>query len=108
MKIVGESEVAEGKSVKFRFERKGKYVDGFVARFQGELVAFENKCRHLPLSLDYGDNQFFSRDGKHLICQTHGAIYEPISGLCVRGPCDGESLKPIKIEIRNGAIWLAD
>lgn len=108
MKIADESEITEGASVKFRFTRHGKFVDGFVARFRGELIAFENKCRHLPLSLDYGDNQFFSRDGKHLICQTHGALYEPASGLCVRGPCEGERLKPLKIAVRNGAVWLAE
>ncbi len=108
MKIADERDIPERGSLKFRFERNGKYIDAFVARFKGALIAFENKCQHLPLSLDYGDNQFFSRDGKHLICQTHGALYEPTSGLCVRGPCEGESLIPLKIEIRNGAVWLAE
>jgi nitrite reductase/ring-hydroxylating ferredoxin subunit len=106
VKIADETEIAEGSSIKFRFVREGKYVDGFIARFKGELVAFENKCRHIPLSLDYGDNQFFARDGKHFLCQTHGALYDPLSGLCVRGPCEGESLKPIQFEIRDGAVWL--
>ena len=108
MKIADEAEIAEGTSIKFRFIRNGKYVDAFIVRFRGEILAFENKCQHLPLSLDYGDNQFFSRDGSHLLCQTHGALYEPKSGLCLHGPCEGESLKPVKIEIRNGAIWLIE
>ena len=108
MKIADEADLVEGSSVKFRFIRRGKYVDAFVVRFQGNLLAFENKCRHLPVSLDYGDNQFFSRDGKHLLCQTHGALYEPKSGLCVRGPCEGESLFPLKLNVRDGSIWLVE
>jgi nitrite reductase/ring-hydroxylating ferredoxin subunit len=105
-KIARVSELPEGESLKFEFTRNGKLVEGFVARYQNALVAYENRCRHLPLSLDYGDGQFFSRDGKHLVCQNHNALYEPLTGLCVRGPCEGESLKPLKIEIIQDEIWL--
>jgi nitrite reductase/ring-hydroxylating ferredoxin subunit len=107
VKIAEAKEIPERGTVKFRFIRNGKYVDAFVVRFGGGLVAFENKCQHLPLSLDYGDNEFFTRDGNHLICQNHGALFEPQTGLCVRGPCEGDSLDPIRIEIRDGAVWLA-
>lgn len=102
------NELTEGKTLKVQFTRGGKLVDAFVARFRGQLVAYENLCRHLPLTLDYDDDRFFSRDGKHFICQTHGAIYDPVTGLCVRGPCQGESLKPLKIEVRGGAVWLVE
>ena len=26
----------------------------------GKLFAYENTCRHIPISLDYGDNRFFT------------------------------------------------
>jgi nitrite reductase/ring-hydroxylating ferredoxin subunit len=107
-KIASLSELTEGKTVKFQFLRKGKPTEGFVACFQGELVAYENRCRHLPLSLDYDDGRFFSRDGKSFVCQTHNAIYEPLTGLCTRGPCEGESLKPLQIEVIKDEIWLRD
>jgi nitrite reductase/ring-hydroxylating ferredoxin subunit len=107
-KIASLSELTEGKTVKFQFTCKGRPTEGFVARFQGKLVAYENRCRHLPLSLDYDDGRFFSRDGKTFVCQTHNALYEPLTGLCVRGPCEGESLKPLKIEITKDAVWLID
>lgn len=98
--------VPEGQAVKFQFVRNGKSVHGFLARYQGQLFAYENRCRHLPLSLDYGDGRFFSRDGTHFICQTHGALYDPVSGLCIRGPCQGEKLKPLPIEVEDGFVWL--
>jgi len=105
IKIARVDAVAEGQTVKFQFTRGGKPVEGFLARFQGELVAYENRCRHLPLSLDFHDGRFFSRDGKHFVCQNHNALYEPLTGLCVRGPCEEESLKRIKIEVIDGQVW---
>ena len=105
-KIAMAAEIGEGATAKFSFTRGGKSLDGFVARFQGRLVAYENKCRHLPLSLDYADNRFFNTAGDQFVCQTHNAIYEPLTGLCVRGPCVGASLFALEIEEAAGAVWL--
>ncbi|MEW6307018.1 MAG: Rieske 2Fe-2S domain-containing protein, partial [Verrucomicrobiota bacterium] len=98
-------ELGEGQTLKFEFKREGITHEGFVARFQGKIVAYENVCRHLPLTLDYDDNRFFASDGKHFVCQTHGAVYEPLSGLCVRGPCEGVNLKPLKVVVEDGVMW---
>jgi nitrite reductase/ring-hydroxylating ferredoxin subunit len=106
IRIANVSDLAEGQTIKFDFQGDGKNRHGFVARFEGNVVAYENVCRHIPISLDYGDNRFFSRDGTHLVCQNHGALYEPMSGLCVQGPCEGESLKALKIEVCKEEIWL--
>jgi nitrite reductase/ring-hydroxylating ferredoxin subunit len=107
IKIARADDVKEGRTVKFSFPRSdGKPIEGFLACFQGTLVAYENRCRHLPLSLDFHDGRFFSQDGQHFICQNHNAIYEPLTGLCVRGPCEGQSLKALKIEVTGGDIWL--
>jgi len=101
------NDLPEGATAKFSFRRDGIRVDGFVAHFEGRFVAYENRCRHLPVSLDYGDNQFFTGDRNFLVCQTHGAVYEPATGLCVQGPCAGASLHPLEIEVSDGEIRLA-
>ena len=106
-RIANGREVAEGTTIKFQFTRHGKPVEAFLARHHGRLVAYENVCRHLPLTLDYDDNRFFDRAGNHFVCQNHGALYDPASGLCVRGPCAGEKLRPVPIEVVNGVDWLA-
>jgi nitrite reductase/ring-hydroxylating ferredoxin subunit len=67
--------------------------EGFVVRFEGRLFVYENRCRHLPLPLDYGDSRFFTPDGRRLVCSSHGAEYEPATGQCVQGPCAGARLK---------------
>jgi nitrite reductase/ring-hydroxylating ferredoxin subunit len=105
IKIARAGDIAEGKTVKFTFQRGVRPTQGFVARFQGKLVAYENRCRHLPLSLDFHDGRFFSQDGQHFLCQNHNATYEPLTGLCVRGPCEGESLKALPIEVIEGDVW---
>jgi nitrite reductase/ring-hydroxylating ferredoxin subunit len=101
------SELSEGQSLKFEITREGKRVAGVLFCFKGQLLAYENRCQHLPLPLDYGDNRFFTKDGRHLRCQMHGAVYEPTTGVCVRGPCFGARLAALPIEIARGKVWLA-
>jgi nitrite reductase/ring-hydroxylating ferredoxin subunit len=96
------------RTAKFTFKREGLSRDGFVALFDGQVVAYENLCRHIPLTIDYGDNRFFTTDGRHFVCQTHGAVYEPLSGLCVRGPCEGAFLRKLEIEVSAGKIFLLE
>ena len=105
-RIAAVADLTEGATLKFQFKRQGRVVEGFLARFQDRFVAYENVCQHLPVSLDYDDNRFFTKDGDHFICQTHGALYEPATGRCVRGPCVGERLHPLPIEEADGSIWL--
>jgi nitrite reductase/ring-hydroxylating ferredoxin subunit len=105
-RIAAVAELTEGVTVKFQFERQGRRVEGFVARVRGRFVAYENVCQHLPLSLDHDDNRFFTTDGAHFICQTHGALYEPATGRCVRGPCVGARLRRLPVEVAEGGVWL--
>lgn len=105
VKIVGEGELKEGETFKFTFEREGRLREAFLFRHEGRIVAYENLCMHLPLTLDYGDNRFFTKDRRHLVCQTHHALYEPLTGLCVQGPCEGASLRPLKVLVSEGMIW---
>ena len=105
--LIGKSEeLAEGRTIKFSFKQDGISYDGFAARFQGQVVAYFNRCMHIPVNLDYGDNRFFRGDGKYFICQAHGATYEPLTGKCVEGPCSGGKLKKLVIEEQDQELWV--
>ena len=104
IRIAVAEKIEEGKTITFSFTHDDRSQEGFVGRFKGKLFAYENTCRHLPLSLDYGDNRFFDSKGETLICQTHGAVYEPDTGLCVRGPCAGASLLALEIVEEDGVV----
>lgn len=70
---------------------------GFLVCFHGELRAWRNHCPHAGSPLDWIPGQFFSPDKQHLLCHTHHAVFEPLSGACIAGPCPrGLYAVPIK------------
>lgn len=89
--------LAEGEARKFEFQRDGISFEGIVIRVSAGFFAYENRCRHLPLPLDHGSERFFTTDEQHLVCSSHGALYEPTTGKCVRGPCEGARLKRLDV-----------
>jgi nitrite reductase/ring-hydroxylating ferredoxin subunit len=100
-------ELAPGQSRKFTLVCAGQELEGFVVNFGGELHAYLNRCRHVPMSLDWVENQFFTEDGRYLQCATHGAWYRPDTGECIAGPPCGRSLHRIPLKTEGDRI-LAD
>jgi nitrite reductase/ring-hydroxylating ferredoxin subunit len=101
------AELAPGCSLKFILPIGGVDEECFVVNFGGAFHAYVNRCCHIPIALDWIDNQFFTADGGYLLCQTHNACYAPDSGQCLAGPpgTPGKSLVRVPIEIKAGAIY---
>jgi nitrite reductase/ring-hydroxylating ferredoxin subunit len=72
-------------------------VEAFVVAHDGDYFAYVNRCPHLGTPLDLWPNEFLSEDGRCLVCATHGAIYDPASGLCTAGPCVGDVLTALPL-----------
>jgi nitrite reductase/ring-hydroxylating ferredoxin subunit len=100
--------LAEGGGVRFDWAPAGGEGKGFAVRFDGEPRAFVNRCPHLGVELDWQPGEFFEQTGLYLVCSTHGAIFEPSTGLCVAGPCRGARLEAIAIEECQGRILIHD
>ena len=87
-------------------------VDGepgsLILHRDGEAVrAWLNVCPHAGRRLDWAPGKFLkSKDGL-LVCAVHGASFELQGGVCVAGPCRGDALRPVAIEVRDGAVYLA-
>jgi nitrite reductase/ring-hydroxylating ferredoxin subunit len=79
-------------------------VDGLLVNDQGHFHAYVNRCRHMPTPLDFVRDQFLSEDQSHLMCYTHGALYDFASGLCISGPCKGESLYRLPVRVDRGEV----
>jgi len=45
-----------------------------------------------------------TEDGGHLICSTHGTIFEKNTGICVEGPCPGAALDPLAVDMDGGSL----
>lgn len=76
-----------------------------VQKTGSEVGVFLNQCPHAGAPLNMFGDRFLDMSGKHLICRTHGALFNPLSGACVRGPCKGQSLRPIAHTVRDGSIY---
>ncbi len=101
-------EVAPGRSKKFLVQTGGQEVEGFLVNAGGAFHAYVNRCRHVPMGLDWVENQFFTEDGQYVQCATHGAYYVPETGECIAGPPCGKSLTRIPLRVEQGCIWADD
>ena len=82
-------------------------LDGLLVNDNGRFHAYINRCRHMPTPLDFIRDQFVSEDGRYLMCYTHGALYERATGVCVSGPCQGESLYRLPVAVDQGEILVS-
>jgi len=73
----------------------------------GQIRAYKNECRHLPMKLDDREpRDFWDPSRTHLVCNSHGARYRPEDGLCVGGPCEGSHLRSLPIVVESGVVYL--
>jgi len=104
--IEGSAALAPGRLVKFRKQGlPGRpFLDGLLVATSAGPRAFENLCPHVPIPLDRIHDEILSGDGLFLTCQNHGARFEPETGRCVAGPCEGDGLREILLE-PSGDGW---
>jgi nitrite reductase/ring-hydroxylating ferredoxin subunit len=107
--ICAAGDLAEaGKGVRFTVLRHGQPLPAFAVRYDGIVRAYLNRCAHVPIELDWNPGEFFDLSGLYLVCSTHGAGYAPDTGRCRTGACAGRGLVSLRVEERNGAIYLTD
>jgi len=82
--------------------------DGLVLARNGDTVrAWWNVCPHTGRRMDYAPNLFLFKNGQ-LTCAVHGATFALArDGLCVQGPCRGESLTAVPLRVSEGKVWRA-
>jgi len=97
-----------GAGQRFEVQEHGKTVPAFVIRHRGRVHAYLNRCGHVPVELDCKPGEFFDPARVYLICAVHGALYDPASGACLGGRCQGRGLTPLAVEERDGQIFLKD
>lgn len=94
-----------GKGVRFEVRFGDRRVPAFAIRWQGRVRAYLNQCGHIPVELDWQPGEFFDFSRLYLICSTHGALYDPATGACLGGRCEGRGLSAVKMVERDGNIY---
>ena len=98
--------VERGNAVLFDVLLWGQPARAFALRFDGKLVAYINRCAHVPVEMDWQPGQFLDHDQRWIVCSIHGATYEPANGHCVGGPCGRSKLLPVAVaELDGQACW---
>lgn len=85
------------------FELEGLGV--IVVNWHGQIHAWLNDCPHAGWPLNFQPDEFFDLDGRYLQCSNHMALFEPDSGLCVAGPCAGDCLQSVGIQLIDAEVW---
>ena len=73
----------------------------FAVRQDNAIFAYWNLCPHRNTPLNWVPNQFLDADNQLIQCALHGALFEIDSGLCIAGPCSGDSLQSVKLRCED-------
>ena len=98
------SDIEDGRAKEFSFRAGDEVREIFIQRLGDDVFAYENSCPHAYLPLNMKDGVFTEKSGKYFMCQNHGALFDVRTGLCLAGPCNGQSLIKIDIELVDDNI----
>jgi nitrite reductase/ring-hydroxylating ferredoxin subunit len=100
------SDLADPGSRGFRFRHERTLFAGFVIRIGDAVRGYVDSCPHAGWPLAAMDDRYLTRDGQ-ILCAGHGALFRPLDGACVAGPCFDDRLTPWPVSVRNGEIVTA-
>ena len=78
----------------------------FLVASGGVVRGYVNSCPHTGAPLNWLPGQFLSLDGRHIQCGNHFALFRIDDGRCVHGPCMGQGLTSVEVEVREGNVWV--
>jgi nitrite reductase/ring-hydroxylating ferredoxin subunit len=99
------SDIRDPGSKGFHIEEAGVTADIFVVHKDTHFYAFTNSCPHTGANLEWLEDQFLDMENTFIQCATHDALFDIETGSCVSGPCIGDHLSPIKLQIDNNQIF---
>ena len=96
--------VEKGAGFDFDVLHFGQPSRAFALRYEGRVVAYLNRCLHVPAEMDWQRGEFLDGDREFIMCSIHGAVYEPLTGRCAGGPCGRGRLTVIEVTEADGEV----
>lgn len=106
-RLIALAEIPDGGAREVTATVDGVAESVIVVREGANASAYINVCPHAGHRLDWSPGNFLF-DKNRLVCAVHGACFERMSGLCVAGPCRGDSLRQVEIATTDGWVLLRD
>ena len=99
-------ELAATGSKEFSVDASAWPLRGFVVQNGDTVAAYVNRCPHAGHPLNMRPDQFLTADRSLVMCNSHGALFELSTGVCVDGPCAGRRLQHLPIRIEENRVML--
>ena len=80
---------------------------GFLVKTAKGVAAYVNYCPHAGHPLNFKADKFLTPDRNLILCASHGALFTRDEGKCIAGPCPGQSLTPVPVEVVGDYVMLA-
>lgn len=101
-------ELATNRCRAFRVGEGAWPLSGFLVRKGDAVRGYLNRCPHAGHPLNLRPDDFLTPDGSLIVCCSHGALFDIDTGYCIDGPCAGQSLVPIPLEVEGGWVLLGE
>lgn len=97
--LCGLDEIPDGRARGFQLG-PGELDRIVVVRNGEKISAYKDICPHYgETTLPWKKDEYLDSAGEFIVCAAHGALFEINSGECVSGPCLGDYLSPVKVEL---------
>lgn len=100
-------ELSDLGAVALEFAKNDARYSLVLARNGADVFAFENRCPHAGYPLQRADGSVLMQEGRYLVCTMHGASFDVTDGACAGGPCNGDALTPIDVDVSDGVVRIS-
>lgn len=97
-------DIPDGGSAGFELPQTDAPLALMAIRRGKEVRVYVNSCPHWGSPLDLVPGRFLDRGGRHILCNTHGALFRIDDGYCLKGPCLGASLTALPARVEDGRV----
>ncbi|MGY0219803.1 Rieske (2Fe-2S) protein [Endozoicomonadaceae bacterium StTr2] len=76
-----------------------------VVHKDGQFYGYRNSCPHIGVPLEWMPDEFLDKEQRLIMCANHGAEFLIETGECIAGPCSGQSLTAVPVEVKDGVLY---